>query len=361
MHDECVDFTMHNDFMLAALEQAWLGRGICAPNPSVGAVAVLNDEIIARAWHRGAGTAHAEQLILEQIPVGLANVVLYVTLEPCNHWGRTSPCVDAIIQRGVSHVVYGFYDPNPLVSINNTPAILQKNGIMSTYYPLKEIDDFYQSYQYWTLTKKPWVTVKLAQTLDGKIAGHKGQRCHLSNSECHEFTHQQRLHADVILTTAKTVKHDNPQLNVRLKGYEQSKPLAIIDSRLSLSREARLLNTNQPCHIYHDAHYSVTNPYPHCEYYAIPAKDGFLDLSAVLDHLGELGYHDVWVEGGAELFSALHRDKLVQRTYLYVVPKLLGDDATSGFKENTIFSRQHIVSWQTVGDNAIACFDWLEP
>jgi diaminohydroxyphosphoribosylaminopyrimidine deaminase/5-amino-6-(5-phosphoribosylamino)uracil reductase len=349
---------MHKYFMLAALEQAWLGRGNCAPNPSVGAVAVHKDEMIARAWHQGAGTAHAEQLVVAQIPAGLQDVSLYVTLEPCNHWGKTPPCVMAILGHGVSQVIYGFSDPNPIVRANNTPEILRKNGVEALHYPLKEIDAFYQSYHYWTETKRPWVTAKIAQTLDGKIADANRQRRHLSNAECAEFTHQHRLYTDIILTTAKTIVQDNPLLNVRLQGQEKGKCLAIIDSRLSLSKDARIFSSAEHCHIFHDENYTVTNPFPNCSYYGILAKEGLLDLTSVLKHLGALGYHDIWVEAGGALFSALHREKLVQRTYLYLVPEVLGENTVSAFQGEVCFAAKRAISWQVKSDNVIACLDW---
>jgi diaminohydroxyphosphoribosylaminopyrimidine deaminase/5-amino-6-(5-phosphoribosylamino)uracil reductase len=351
---------MHKYFMLAALEQAWLGRGSCAPNPSVGAVAVHKGEIIARAWHQGAGTAHAEQLVLQQIPSGMQDISLYVTLEPCNHWGRTPPCVTAIIKYGISQVVYGYKDPNPLVAANNTTELLEAKGIEVLNYPLEDLTVFYQSYNHWTLTKTPWVTAKLAQSLDGKIAGAKGRRCYLSNVECAEFTHLNRLHTDVILTTAQTIKLDDPLLNARLQDREEAKYLAIIDSRLSIDRTAKLFTTAKHCHIYHDELYKVDNPYPNCSYHAVASKNGLLDLTKIINHLGYLGFHDVWVEAGGQLFSALHRENLVQRTYLYMVPTLLGNEAIPAFTDEGIFKPNPKVSWQIKADNVIACLDWQE-
>ncbi|KTD14216.1 riboflavin biosynthesis protein [Legionella hackeliae] len=345
--------------MLAALEQAWLGRGTCAPNPSVGAVAVHNGEIIARAWHPGAGNPHAEQLVLEQIPKGLSDVTLYVTLEPCNHWGRTPPCVAAIIHHKISQVVYAFADPNPVVAANNTPELLQKAGIKVIHFPLEEVHHFYQSYCYWTATKKPWVTAKIAQSLDGKIAGVNGARCQLSNACCSEFTHQKRLYSDIILTTANTILNDNPLLNVRLNHQVISKTVAVLDSHLRLTGKENVFKTAKHCHIYYHEHYSVKEPLQNCSYHAIPAKNEQLDLSSVLSHLGQLGFHDVWVEAGGILFSALHQENLVQRTYLYLVPTVLGENTTSAF-HGAIFTKERTVSWQVKADNVIACLDWQE-
>lgn len=352
---------MHKQFLLAALEQAWFGRGVCAPNPSVGAVAVHNGKIIAQAWHRGAGTSHAEQLVLMQLPANLTDITLYVTLEPCNHWGRTAPCVDAIIKFGIKKVVYAYRDPNPVVVANNTPALLQEKGIEVVHYPLPEINAFYQSYRQWTLHKTPFVTVKIAQTFDGKIAGKEGERVLLSNDLCADFTHTNRLHTDVILTTARTVNQDDPLLTARSKDTTNAKPIAIIDSQHSLNLKAKLLSYAKHCHIYHNQVYFPETPYDNCSYHPVASEQENLDLPAIIRHLGSLGYHDVWVEAGGALFTALHQAKLVQRTYIYLVPKLLGADATPCYSGNHDFLKQASrVTWKAMGDNMIASLDWQD-
>jgi diaminohydroxyphosphoribosylaminopyrimidine deaminase/5-amino-6-(5-phosphoribosylamino)uracil reductase len=310
---------MHKPFLLAALEQAWLGRGICAPNPAVGAVAVRNGEIIAQASHQGAGTLHAEQLLLEQLTGSLDDVTLYVTLEPCNHWGKTPPCVDAIVARGIKHVVYAHQDPNPVVAVNNTPALLSTKGIEVVHYPVAEVDAFYQSYRHWIKTQQPLVTVKMAQSLDGKIAGAGGARVLLSNAACHELTHRERLHTDVILTTARTINQDNPLLTARLPNRCVSKTIAVIDRKGQLNPHAAFWEHASQVHVFCDDH-SEGLPREGCVTHPMPCLNNHLDLHAILKRLGQLGYHDVWVEAGGELFSALHRAHLVQRTCLYLVP-----------------------------------------
>lgn len=352
---------MHDQFLLAALDQAWLGRGISAPNPSVGAVAVQSGKIIAQSWHRGAGTPHAEVLLLAQLPKHCPDVTIYVTLEPCNHWGRTPPCVDAIIKHGIKHVVYGYSDPNPVVSANNTPVLLKAQGIDVLHYPLPEIDRFYQSYRHWTVTQTPWVTAKLAQTFDGKIAAAFGARAFLSNSLCAAFTHKNRLHSDIILTTAQTVNQDDPLLNARMQNGNTAKPIAIIDSQLTLNPHAQVLSQATHCHVYHDI--TITKPAPtlNVSYHGIPITPlGGLDLSVIIHHLGSLGYHDVWVEAGGRLFNALHQQRLVNRTYLYLVPKILGESAMNAYQNIDVFKDAHTITWKAMGDNMIAQFDWQE-
>jgi diaminohydroxyphosphoribosylaminopyrimidine deaminase/5-amino-6-(5-phosphoribosylamino)uracil reductase len=350
---------MHKKFLLAALEQARLGQGLCAPNPCVGAVAVQNGTIIAQAFHGGAGTPHAEQLLLAQIPPKTLGVSLYISLEPCNHWGRTPPCVDAIINHGgIDQVVFAYSDPNPIVAYNNSSAKLQTQGIKVTHYSVNEITEFYKSYAHWVLTKKPRVTVKIAQTLNGKIGRGTGDRVILSNSLCMKFTHEMRAASDVILTSARTIQLDNPMMNVRLPDKKQSKPVAIIDRQLSLDKKAHIFSTASHCHIYHGKNRKVS--YPNSSFYLMPTKNKVMDLSAIIGHLGELGYHDVWVEAGGAIFSALHREGLVQRTYLYLVPTSLEQDAISAYQQSGLFNRPHKVSWHAMDDNMIVCIDWQE-
>lgn len=349
---------MHQQFLLAALEQAKKGQGHCAPNPCVGAVAVQNGTIIAQAYHQGAGSLHAEQLLLTQFPPSTPGVTVYSTLEPCNHWGKTPPCVQALIQHGVEQVVFACYDPNPLVAQNNSTKLLEKQGVKVLSLAVAEIDAFYKSYSHWVRTKKPRVTVKIAHTLDGKIAGANGERTQISNAVCEEFTQKMRLASDVILTTARTVHLDNPKMNVRLQGSAQAKSVAIIDRTLSLSGKEQIFQTADHCSIYHSCNDKIA--YPNSSFYQVPEKDGTIDLAAVMAHLGGLGFHDVWVEVGGILFTALHKQGLVDRTYLYIAPKSLGPQALSAYLSPDIFDRQHTVSWQAMGDNMMACFDWQE-
>lgn len=360
--------SMHKQFLLKALEQAFLGRGKCSPNPSVGAIAVKDKTIIAQAWHHGAGKSHAEQLLLTKFPEHTSGVTLYVTLEPCNHWGRTPPCVDAIIRHGIEKVVYAYNDPNPIVSNNKTPALLKEHGIEVIYYPVAEITDFYKSYNYWTINHKPWVTVKIAQTLNGKIAPFDGKKVMLSNAKCAEFTHKQRLYSDVILTTATTINIDNPLLNARVDGHVHAKHVAILDANLKLNMDSQAIDCSEVCHIFYDKSFEskinsvnslVNNKnYKKCVYHGFTVKGGKFDLTEIICHLGKIGYHDVWVEAGGKLFTALHAEKLVQKTYIYVVPTLLEDDAINAYHSMGLFDSPKSINWQNMDDNMLAIIDW---
>ncbi len=345
---------MDHLFLLEALKQAYLGRGRCAPNPSVGAVAVRQGEIIARDFHKGAGTPHAEVLVFKQLPSHLDDVTLYVTLEPCNHWGRTPPCVDAIIARGVREVIYGYTDPNPVVQSNDTPSILAEHGIQCRHVPLPEINDFYESYSHWCHTQKPFVTAKIAQTLDGKIA----QTEKISNESCDAFTQQQRQHSDLILTSMRTVNNDDPLFNARIDGISYAKDIAIIDSELQLRPQARIFDSTKSIHIYHATDKKPYLKHEKMKYHPISSDHKGLNLQEIIHHLGELGYHDVWVEAGATLFAALHEAHLVDRTYIYVVPITLGDKSVNAYPTN-IFNKQTAeIACRAIGTNSLFCINW---
>ena len=349
---------MHKQFLLKALEQAWLGRGKCFPNPSVGAIAVKDKTIIAQAFHHGAGKSHAEQLLLTKFPENTPGVTLYVTLEPCNHWGRTPPCVDAIVRHGIEKVVYAYTDPNPVVSINKTPLLLREKGIEVVNYKVDEITDFYKSYHHWIVTGRPRVTAKIAQTLNGKIAPFGAKRVTLSNQKCASFTHEQRLYTDVILTTAKTINIDNPLLNARVDGVSYPKHIAVLDAKLKLNMESQVISSAETCHIFYDCSLEKPKNHKKCVYHGFKVQNGKFDLAEIIGQLGSIGYHDVWVEAGGTLFTALHEEKLVQKTYVYIVPTLLEDNAVNAYRSTGLFDSPKSIKWREMDDNMLAIVDW---
>jgi diaminohydroxyphosphoribosylaminopyrimidine deaminase/5-amino-6-(5-phosphoribosylamino)uracil reductase len=199
----------------------------------------------------------------------------------------------------------------------------------------------------------------MAQSLDGKIGAKKGPRIMLSNDFCSQFTHKKRAACDVLLTTANTIRLDNPKMNVRLNDKEYGKAVAIIDSHLVLDSKATIFSTASHSHIYYNEGVNSTHALiPNCSYHPISSLAGGLDLKAIIQHLGATGYHDVWVEAGGALFSALHQQRLVDRTYLYLVPTSLGKNGVSAYQQDGLFDREHTVSWQVMADNMILCIDW---
>lgn len=339
---------MQTQLLHRTLELAKSLRGYCAPNPSVGAVIVCDDQIIAEGSHRGPGHDHAEVDALKQLTRIPLSATLYVSLEPCCHQGRTPPCTDAIIASGIKHVVFAFQDPNPIVN-GSGQLILQSSGIHCEHIHLPEITEFYRSYAHWVKTKQPWVTAKLAMSLDSKIATDSGAPITLTGSELKTQTFLHRKHSDAILTTAATVIADDPEMNVRLRQVTEFKTIFILDRTLRTPLSAKIFKNlsrqpgkGQPLSRHPD---EGQNPVNITVYHSPNADDKVkaqfiergikcveivenkygLDLTQVINDIGRQGVHDLWLEAGAKCYNAMINIGLVQRALLYVAPKIIGD------------------------------------
>jgi len=349
---------MHT-FLTTALDLAKNRRGFCAPNPAVGAVLVKDQQIIASGYHYASGYPHAEVKTLEKIdPALIQNATLYVTLEPCCHRNKkTPPCTDLLIQSGIKKVVYGFQDPNPAVA-GQSKKILAAAGIECIHSPLAEIDVFYQSYAHWWQTGTPFVTAKLAMSLDAKIAGEQGLRVNITGPEAQQFTHEQRRRADAILTTAKTIIADDPLLNVRLTGEPQRKPIYILDRNLTTPINAKIFTTAERVTLFCDQQITAEKmqAYQNLGARCIPvsSEQQKLSLPAILKTIGQDGIHDLWIEAGGSCFSAFARMGLLQQAYIYIAPKLLGTTAQNAFAGPTdLFSQATHFAWQTLGQDSV--------
>lgn len=348
-------------FLEQALTLAAIQRGFCAPNPAVGAIIVnQTNDIIATGYHLGPGQPHAEIDALNKIKEPTDLHTLYVTLEPCCHVGRTPPCTDAIINAGFKRVVYGFNDPNPLVS-GQGARLLYAAGIDCEHISIKAIDDFYESYAYWQQTHYPFVTAKLALTLDGKIAGKHGEPVQITGSALNAKTHLFRKASDAILSTVKTIIADDPQLNARIENNTFAKPLYLLDSQLQLPLNAKIFITAKHITVFHahDANQDKKNALMKKDVrcIAVNSSDNRLDLTQVLQHIGQEGMHDLWVEAGGQCFSALIDKKLIQRAYLYLAPRWLGD-GKSAFKNDFLLPRGKSTQWQQHGDDVFCEIRW---
>jgi diaminohydroxyphosphoribosylaminopyrimidine deaminase / 5-amino-6-(5-phosphoribosylamino)uracil reductase len=354
---------MHENFLQQALALAQQRRGFCSPNPSVGAVLVKNNTVIAQANHHAAGEVHGEVAALTQAGERARGATLYVTLQPCSHWGLTPPCVDSIIKAGVSTVYYGYADPNE-VSVCRSSEKLTEAGIVNELVHLPEITEFYRSYYYWLMHKKPWVTAKLALSLDGKIAGSQGEPLTITGEQARAWTHQCRLHTDAILTSANTVNRDDPRLTARVAGQVVTKPIFIVDSALTLTLPRRLQREQPQITVFHapevdaDRQHRLQDAGLQCV--PIPVEQhGQLDLAAILLTIGNRGYHDVWVEAGGRLFSGLWRAGQLNRALLYIAAKTFGSQAQSAFTlPMELSERARVISWQPLGQDGMCTIEW---
>ncbi len=345
-------------FMRRALHLAAERRGFCAPNPAVGAVAVKAGKIIGEGVHWAYGHPHAEVMALQSLGEEAVGATLYVTLEPCSHYGKTPPCTDLLIQRGVREVFFGMQDPNPRVS-GGGAAVLQEAGISCQLSPDPEIEKFYQSYRYWLVRGLPWVTIKLAISLDGKIAGLRGAPVQITGPECQRYTHRKRLHSDAILTTAATIIADNPQLNIRLTDEVIAKPLYILDSRLRLPLTAQVFRTAKSLIVFHDAHAPAEKltqlQAANVKCIAVSSDDRGLHLPEILSSIGADGCHDLWVEAGGRTFHSFLSANLAQCALIYVAPKILGSQGTPAFTHSEGWSsRPEQITWTQCGADVIA-------
>lgn len=366
-------------YLSQALELAKIRRGFCAPNPSVGAVIVRDNQVLATGYHFAAGHPHAEVDALKKINNEAEGATIYVTLEPCCHVGKTPPCTDALIKAGIKRVIYGYRDPNPIVAGKGEAKLLAA-GIECQSIQLPEIDTFYQSYRHWLQTHKPFVTAKIAMTLDGKIADINGQPIQITGALLGQLTHQSRKESDAILTTVKTIIYDNPQLNVRQQNEVISKPLYLLDSQLNLPLKARIFNTTQSITVFHSETASIerkkalTSLNVRCiavnEDALISAaaehnpnqgrnepKSTLLNLNQVIEFIGKDGIHNLWVEAGGHCFRSFFQQSLLQKALIYISPWAMGA-GLSAFSGQTLDFRKGKINWQPYGQDILCEIHW---
>ncbi|MCE3239348.1 MAG: ribD [Gammaproteobacteria bacterium] len=347
-------------YLIQALELAKLRRGFCAPNPAVGAVITLEDKVLATGYHFAAGSLHAEIDALQKLNSKAIGATIYVTLEPCCHWGKTPPCTDALIHAGIKRVVYGYRDPNPSVG-DKSAVLLQAKGISCEHIALPEIDEFYESYQYWHHKKMPFVTAKIALSLDGKIAGKLGKRIQITGQALQKFTHAARKTTDAILTTVKTIMCDDPKLNARETNETIAKPLYILDSKLQLSPLMTVFKTAQSLTVFYaedtqNQLQKLTDLGVRC--IQLNKSIQGVDLHQVIKAIGQEGIHDLWVEAGGKCFSALVMEKLVQRALIYIAPRWIGEGQAAFADHFSLDLAGCKIHWQQVGNDALCDIHW---
>ncbi len=309
-----------------ALNLARKNKGLTEPNPAVGAVVVAQDTVIGSGSHLGAGSPHAEVLALATCPAQvLEHATLYVTLEPCCHYGRTPPCTDLIIDSGIKQVYFAHFDPNPQVA-GQGQTRLQQAGVECIYYPIAAITRFYRYSDYWQQQQRPWLTAKLAMTHNGMIAGMNRERVHITGEEANRLTHQQRLQHSAILTTVNTIIADDPQLNVRLHNEVVAKTVWILDKDLKFPLTAMVMQTAKNVVLLH----AVKDKKRIKEYenlgircLDVGCQGAHLDLAQVLAQAGAHGLHSLWLECGGRALHSFLIQRLAQELWLYVADHTL--------------------------------------
>lgn len=345
------------DYLMQALSLAASYQGMCAPNPAVGAVVVKENQVLSTGVHQGPGHAHAERDALLKLDQSQAKgATLYVTLEPCCHHGRTPACTELIKAYAIKRVVYGITDPNPIVA-GKGAAILTKSGIVCEPLQLTPIRQFYRAYCFWHQHQRPWVTAKLALSLDGKIAGNNAEPVAITGTISQQFTHEKRKQSDAIITTARTILQDDPYFTVRLDNSPvMAKPLYVLDRDLSLLNypHLRITTAARQIVLFHHGQYQPEDVPPCFTPVSIPVVNKQLDWQAMLTYLGQAGVHQAWVEAGGRCFTALYESHYLNEAYLYVNPQCLGSDAYAAFSSPMRFADKALeLDWQCMGEDAV--------
>lgn len=318
-------------YMWMALDLARKGCGKTNPNPMVGAVLVKDGEVVGTGFHHRAGEPHAEVIALKEAGEKARGATLYTNLEPCSHFGRTPPCTEALIEAGIRKVVMATTDPNPLVA-GNGAAMLKQAGIKVKHGVLEEkakrLNEVFFKY---ILSGTPFVVAKTAMTMDGKIATATGKSRWISGKKSRLFVHRLRSMCDGIMVGINTVLQDNPRLDVRLEGEEESNPIRIIvDSEAKLPLDAIVVKT-APQHktilatTARAAGQKLASLRSRgVEVLVLPAQNEKVDLRALMHALGQQEISILLVEGGGTLNYSLLEQNLIDKLYCFIAPLLFG-------------------------------------
>ncbi|MFC1930292.1 bifunctional diaminohydroxyphosphoribosylaminopyrimidine deaminase/5-amino-6-(5-phosphoribosylamino)uracil reductase RibD [Chloroflexota bacterium] len=324
--------------MERALSLAGLALGSSSPNPAVGAVIIKNGEVVGEGYTQLPGSHHAEIVALKQAGEASRGASLYVTLEPCCHYGRTPPCTDAIIEAGISHVHMASLDPNPLVC-GKGKETLEKAGIKTVIghlgFQSLELNEAYVKY---ITTGVPFVTAKYAMSLDGKIATRSGHSKWISCEESRRFVHGLRYSADAIMVGINTIMHDDPQLTVRISGdggtIIKQPWRVIVDTHGRTPLSANIFKDPIRTLIItsHDVETRKVENFLEkgAEVIKVPSSGGFLDLPKVIAELGKREISNLLVEGGETLLGSFFDHELIDKVVVFVGPIIVGGKAARG-------------------------------
>ncbi len=321
------------EFMQVALDLAQRGKGFTSPNPIVGAVIVKDGRIVGEGYHEAAGKPHAEVMAINDAGSSARGASLYVTLEPCNHTGRTPPCTQKILAAGIRRVITAMRDPNPNVKGGGLAFLADKGIEVTTGVCEASAARQNEAFIKYVRTKLPFVIVKCAATLDGRIATRTGDSKWVSGEASRDFVHRLRHAVDAIMVGVGTIKVDNPSLTTRIDGFKGKDPLrVIIDTRLSISEDARVWNLDSNA-----ATTIVTGPLVSEEkkerlgqkgahFLTVPLVDDRLDLKRLMIALGKMDVTSILVEGGGGLIGSAFRADIVDKIHFFYAPKILGGD-----------------------------------
>jgi diaminohydroxyphosphoribosylaminopyrimidine deaminase/5-amino-6-(5-phosphoribosylamino)uracil reductase len=324
-------------FMQRAVMLAKRATGRTSPNPLVGCVIVKNGKLIAEGWHKVCAGDHAEVDALKKAGVKTKGATMYVTLEPCAHWGRTPPCVDAVLAAGIKKIVVAMKDPNPLTNGKSIRKMRSRGLEVVTGVGASEARDMNLAFIKYISKKMPYVVAKLAQTMDGKAGICRGQVPWITSSATRARAREKRKEFDAIVVGVNTVMADDPGLNAPGKAIVK----VVVDARLRMPLKAKLLKEAKPGQII----IATTRKASRAKIAAFekrgaivmacPDRAGHVDLKALFKELAKNGLSRILIEGGPTLVDAAFKAGLVDRLHVYIAPRLMSGikarDMIAGF------------------------------
>ena len=319
------------EFMRRAIALAKQGGGFVHPNPLVGCVVVKDGQVIAEGYHEKYGEFHAERNALTRCKADTAGATLYVTLEPCCHYGKTPPCTEIIIEKGIAKVFVGILDPNPLVAGKGV-KILQDAGIeVVSGLCEDEIREMNKVFLKYITTKRPYVIMKTAMTLDGKIAAHTGDSKWVTNAESRMAVHALRSELAGVVVGINTVLADNPMLNCRLDGLCHQPVRIVVDSKLRIPMDSQLVKTAKEYRTIIATSQAVISTdaliSKGIEIVFCASNDNHVDINDLMDKLGAMGIDSLLLEGGGTLNAAFLEAGCVDEVWAFIAPKIIGGAA----------------------------------
>lgn len=320
-------------YMRQALELAEKGAGYASPNPMVGAVIVKGGQVVGQGFHEKFGTAHAEVNAIAAAGKKTHGATLYVTLEPCNHTGKTGPCTKAILSAGITRVVIAMMDPNPDVTGGGAEFLRSKGIAVETGVERPAAEWLNEAFVHFVRTQRPYVTAKCAATLDGRIATASGDSKWVTGPEARGFVHELRHRNDAIMVGVDTAIADDPSLTTRRVGQDGRDPLrVIIDPACRLPETAKMLTQSSDAEtvVVVDALAESSKKErlltAGAKLLPLGTTQGHFELDALMAALGEKGISSVLIEGGGAVLGSAIRGGVVQKIAFFYAPKLLGGD-----------------------------------
>jgi len=322
------------EWMRRSLRLAEKGRGRTSPNPMVGAVLVKNGRVVGEGYHAKAGEDHAEIIALRQAGEEARGATLYLNLQPCTHYGKTPPCAPVVIRSGVKRIVIGMEDPNPLVKREGVESLREAGLEVEVGLREKECRRLNEAYCKYIMKKEPFIILKVAATLDGRIAARDGDSKWISGETSRRFVHRLRDQVDGVLVGIGTVLKDDPILTARVRGGRDPRRI-ILDSRLRMPEEARVIAISPSNTIIITTEAAPKDKIERLEkkdvrVLVLDSKNGRVNLKSCLSKLGEMEMMSLLVEGGSEINGSFLDEGLIDKLLLFLSPKLIGDTQAVG-------------------------------